>query len=84
MLKGFAITGRIHWMIHGNITSKIFIGDETTDGKLLIYKMNSKGPKMGPSRTPDRTGDHSEKQPLMMTHCHLVVRKEENHCSIEL
>ena len=64
-------------------SAKIFIVGETTDGKSLIYKMKSKGPKMEPCGTPDRTGDHSEKQPLMTTRCRLVVRKEENHCSIE-
>ena len=41
-------------------SAKIFIGDETVGGKSLIYKMKSKGPKMEPCGTPDRTGDYSE------------------------
>ena len=53
MLKGFAIINRMY-------SAKIFIEDETADGKSLIYKMKSRGPKMEPCGTPDRTGDHSE------------------------
>ena len=45
--------------------------------------MKSKGPRTEPCGTPDRTGDHSEKQPMMTTYCRLVVKDEENHCSIE-
>jgi len=36
-------------------SAKVFIVDETIDGKSLIYyKMKSKGPKIEPCGTPDR------------------------------
>lgn len=65
-------------------SAKIFIGEDTIGGKSLIYKIKGNGFRIEPCETPDRTGDHSEEQPLMITRCCLVVRNEENYCSIEL
>ena len=64
-------------------SANIFIGEDTVNGKSLIYRMKSRGPKTEPYGTPDWTGDHSDEQLLIITCCCLVVRKEENHCSIE-
>jgi len=50
--------------------------DEITDGRSLIYKINSKGPRIEPCGIPDRTGDQSEAQPLIITCCCLVLRAE--------
>ena len=35
--------------------AKIFIEDETIEGKSLMYKMESSGPKMKPSVTSENT-----------------------------
>jgi len=40
-------------------SAKIFIGDDTTDGRSLIYKMKSKGSNIEPCGTPERKGDHA-------------------------
>ena len=58
-------------------SAKFFIEDETVDGRSLMYKLKSSGPKMEPYGTPDNTGDHPEWQPLMTTLCRLVVRNDE-------
>jgi len=62
----FAI--RSYWEINGKIICKIFMEDETTDGRSLIYKTKSKGPRIEPCGTPDRTGNQSEAQPLITKH----------------
>jgi len=64
-------------------SAKIFIGDDTTDGRSLIHKMKSKGPNIEPCGTPERTGDQSEAHPFINTRCCLVVRNEENHFSMD-
>jgi len=57
--------------------------EPTTDGKSLIYRIKSKGPRIEPCDTPDETGDQSEAQPFITTRCLLVVRNEENQLSME-
>ena len=57
--------------------------EPTTDGKLLIYRIKSKGPWIELCETPDKTEDQPETQPFMTTHCLLVVRNEEKQLSIE-
>jgi len=57
-------------------SAKIFVGDDTTDGRSLIYIMKSKRPNVEPCGTLERTGDQSEAHSSITTRC-LVVRNEE-------
>jgi len=64
-MKSFAISCGSYRTINGNIICKIFIGNDMTDGRSLIYKMKGKGSNIEHCGTPERTGDQSEAYPLL-------------------
>ena len=56
-------------------SANVFIGEDTVDGKSLIYRMKIRGPKIEPCGTPHWTGDYSDELPLIhLTYERLVFR----------
>ena len=51
----------------------------TAFGRLLIYTLNSKGPKMLPCGTPSVMACGSDNSPFIITLCCLSVRYDLNH-----
>ena len=62
-------------------SAKIFIEEQTVDGKSLMYNIKSRGPNIEPCGTPERTRDQAEEHSLITIRCLLLVRNEQNHWS---
>ena len=62
-------------------SANIFIGEDTVDGKSLIYRMKSRGPKIEPCGIPDWTGDHSDEHDNYSLRMPPGSKKRGNHYS---
>ena len=50
------------------------VSGERTVGRSLIYRRNSRGPKIEPWGMPEVTGRHSDVRPSSVTLCILLVK----------